>query len=362
MAATTIATELRRKIDERTATVGVIGLGYVGLPLALAFSEGGFRTVGFDVDATKVEALRRGRTYIQHLDGDRLRRTLAGGRLTATGDFATAQRTRRADHLRAHPADPAARPGHELRRRHGAADPVEPAARGNWSCSSRRPTRAPPTSSSAASWRSRACGAARISSWRSRRSARIPATLLLHDDHPEGRRAASDATGRRSRRKRSTTRSSGSTVRVRRRADRRGHQAHGEHLPRGQHRARQRAQDGLRPHGHRHLGGARRGGDEAVRLHAVQPGSRLGRALHPAGSLLPLLEGARVRHRAALHRARRRGQRPHAALRDREAAAGAERSPATPSRAAGSWSSASRTRRTSTIRGRARPSRSSTSC
>jgi UDP-N-acetyl-D-glucosamine dehydrogenase len=86
--ATSTATDLRRKIEERTACVGVIGLGYVGLPLALTFSEGGFKTIGFDVDASKIEALGAGRTYIQHLDGDRLRRTLAGGRLTATVDFA----------------------------------------------------------------------------------------------------------------------------------------------------------------------------------------------------------------------------------------------------------------------------------
>jgi hypothetical protein len=49
-----------------------------------------------------------------------------------------------------------------------------------------------------------------------------------------------------------------------------------EHLPLGQHRARQRAGDALRPHGHRHLGGRRRGRDQAVRLHALQPGPGLG--------------------------------------------------------------------------------------
>ena len=80
-------------------------------------------------------------------------------------------------------------------------------------------------------------------------------------------------------------------------ARRRGRQAHREHLPRGQHRARQRAEDGLRPHGHRRLGGARRGRDEAVRVHALQPRARLGRPLHPARPVLPVVEGARVRRR-----------------------------------------------------------------
>ena len=86
--ATGLADELRRRIADRTATVGVIGLGYVGLPLILTFSEAGFPTVGFDVDAQKVDSLRRGRMYIQHLDGARLTKAVSGGRFQATEDFA----------------------------------------------------------------------------------------------------------------------------------------------------------------------------------------------------------------------------------------------------------------------------------
>ncbi len=63
---------LHEKIQSRTAVVGIVGLGYVGLPLALTFAEKGFSVLGFDVDATKVEALNDGRNYIQHLDGSRL--------------------------------------------------------------------------------------------------------------------------------------------------------------------------------------------------------------------------------------------------------------------------------------------------
>ena len=75
----------------------------------------------------------------------------------------------------------------------------------------------------------------------------------------------------------------------------RADEAPGEHLPLGQHRARQRARTALRPDGDRHLGGRGRGGDQAVRVHAVLARAGPRRALHPDRSLLPHLEGARVR-------------------------------------------------------------------
>ena len=81
------AEELRRRIDAKDAVVGVVGLGYVGLPLSLAFAEQGFHVLGFDVDPIKVEALTRGESYISHLDGSRVREAVSGGVLSATGDF-----------------------------------------------------------------------------------------------------------------------------------------------------------------------------------------------------------------------------------------------------------------------------------
>ena len=68
--------------------MGVLGLGYVGLPLALTFVEKGFKVVGFDVDASKVSALSRGESYIRHMDGGRLKAAIATKRLSATADFA----------------------------------------------------------------------------------------------------------------------------------------------------------------------------------------------------------------------------------------------------------------------------------
>ena len=78
---------LRDRIENRTALVGVIGLGYVGLPLSLAFAERGYRVLGFDIDAAKVEKLSRGESYISHIDSDRIAEAAQEGRLSATADF-----------------------------------------------------------------------------------------------------------------------------------------------------------------------------------------------------------------------------------------------------------------------------------
>ncbi len=79
--------ELKKRIEDRTAKVGIIGLGYVGLPLALAFAEQGFPVLGFDVDPAKVDALSKGDCYIRHLDAARVRAQTGAGRLEATYDF-----------------------------------------------------------------------------------------------------------------------------------------------------------------------------------------------------------------------------------------------------------------------------------
>jgi UDP-N-acetyl-D-glucosamine dehydrogenase len=78
---------LRGKLEGHTAKVGVIGLGYVGLPLALAFAERGFTAIGFDVDPAKIEALSAGRCYIRHIAAERVQGTVAAKRFIATADF-----------------------------------------------------------------------------------------------------------------------------------------------------------------------------------------------------------------------------------------------------------------------------------
>jgi UDP-N-acetyl-D-glucosamine dehydrogenase len=79
--------ELMGRIQTRSARVGVIGQGYVGLPLALVFREAGFPVIGFDADPTKVDALRRGESYIRHIGPARVKVAVESGAYTATTDF-----------------------------------------------------------------------------------------------------------------------------------------------------------------------------------------------------------------------------------------------------------------------------------
>ena len=74
-------------VRARTAVVGVIGLGYVGLPLVLLFGEEGFPVIGFDVDDKKTAALNRGDSYIKHIGVERIQRAFNGDRVVATTNF-----------------------------------------------------------------------------------------------------------------------------------------------------------------------------------------------------------------------------------------------------------------------------------
>jgi UDP-N-acetyl-D-glucosamine dehydrogenase len=78
---------LQSKIDNTTAVVGVIGLGYVGLPLLAAFHRAGFPVLGFDIDPAKVDALKRGENYLKHLGPELTADLLKGAKFDATDDF-----------------------------------------------------------------------------------------------------------------------------------------------------------------------------------------------------------------------------------------------------------------------------------
>ena len=78
---------LLERIHARTARVGVVGLGYVGLPLLLLFEESGFEVVGFDTDLAKVNALSRGESYIRHIGVDRVQKSFGSRRASATTKF-----------------------------------------------------------------------------------------------------------------------------------------------------------------------------------------------------------------------------------------------------------------------------------
>ena len=76
------------RLKSKQGSVGVVGLGYVGLPLLLAYAKAGFRAVGIDIDTAKPEALLGGRSYIKHIPDGEVAEALASGRLEATTDFA----------------------------------------------------------------------------------------------------------------------------------------------------------------------------------------------------------------------------------------------------------------------------------
>ncbi|MHC4784392.1 MAG: nucleotide sugar dehydrogenase [Planctomycetota bacterium] len=78
------AAQLRRRLDDKTAIVAVVGLGYVGLPLVRAVHDVGYRVIGYDADATKIDKLQRGETYIHHLGGDLTQQLAASDRFDAT--------------------------------------------------------------------------------------------------------------------------------------------------------------------------------------------------------------------------------------------------------------------------------------
>ncbi len=79
--------ELLKKISEKTITVGVVGLGYVGLPLAVEKAKAGFKTIGFDVQDEKVKLVNEGHNYIGDVVDNDLKELVNNGMLTATTDF-----------------------------------------------------------------------------------------------------------------------------------------------------------------------------------------------------------------------------------------------------------------------------------
>ena len=85
-AAPAAADLLHQKLADRTAHVGVVGLGYVGLPLAVELARAGFRTTGIDLDTRKVDAINRGESYIQDVPTAEVAAFQQSGKLSATAD------------------------------------------------------------------------------------------------------------------------------------------------------------------------------------------------------------------------------------------------------------------------------------
>src|ERR1043166_8738058 len=82
-----IKNELEKLITDKAAVIGVIGLGYVGLPLIVEFCLKGFKAIGFEVDEAKTGEIKAGRSYIVDVTSENLKKCIDSGKLTATTDF-----------------------------------------------------------------------------------------------------------------------------------------------------------------------------------------------------------------------------------------------------------------------------------
>ena len=82
--------QLIEKIETKNIKVGIIGLGYVGLPLMLSFAEAGFKILGFDVDPTKIKMINKGESYIKHIGSAKLQEFTDNKLIEATDDFSRA--------------------------------------------------------------------------------------------------------------------------------------------------------------------------------------------------------------------------------------------------------------------------------
>ncbi|MFO0723122.1 MAG: nucleotide sugar dehydrogenase [Myxococcota bacterium] len=78
---------LIEKINKREAVIAVCGLGYVGLPLVMAFNKQGFKVIGFDIDQKKIDKLHKGESYIKHIDFRVIKQNVDAGKFVATADF-----------------------------------------------------------------------------------------------------------------------------------------------------------------------------------------------------------------------------------------------------------------------------------
>ena len=290
--------------------VGIIGLGYVGLPLAVAFAEAGHEVMGLDVSERVVEGLNAGRSQVEDVDDERLQ--ALGDRLRASTDHEVLagcdavlicvptplanQRepdlTYIADAGRAlatvlHEGElvvleSTTYPGTTRERLQPLLEESGLAAGRDFHLAF-SPERIDPgrtdhtirTTPKVVGGLTPAC-------------AERAATALLRDLRRRGRR--------------------------RHPGGGRDDQAAREHLPLRQHRARQRARRALRADGDRRLGGRGRRGHQALRLHALRARPRDGRSLPARGSVLPLVQGPRVRLPGRVRGARRQGQPAPAAL------------------------------------------------
>ena len=79
--------QLKKAFIDRSVKVGVIGLGYVGMPLSLTFVQNNFKTIGFDIDRNKITTLMSGDTYLSHISAEEISQAITDGMFSPTDDF-----------------------------------------------------------------------------------------------------------------------------------------------------------------------------------------------------------------------------------------------------------------------------------
>ena len=329
--------------------LAIIGAGYVGVPLAQVFAEAGVGTVLVDIDPARVEQLRQGESYIEDVPSDRLAPLVESGALTATTDYDAVRETDAVLIAVPTPLTRNREPDLSIvfavaAQARGATPQGSPdRARIHHLSRARRGRSVLPILAGSGLEVGKdfflAFSPERVDPGREDWTTKTTPKVL------GGVTQACTATGHR-------------PVQPRDRHDRpgvvagrsRAGQAAREHLPLGQHRARQRAGAAVRPHGSRRLGGDRGSRDEALRLHALRARAGARRALPSRRPVLPVVEGARVRLLHGVHRARREGQREHAVLLPRQDRPRAQRGGASAAREPGPPRGCRRTRRTSATR------------
>ena len=120
--------QLKTKINERQARIGIIGLGYVGLPLALLYSEQKFKVTGFDIDARKVNTLASGGSYIYRIAPEEIQAAQKQG-FSATADYSQLEIDGCNHHLRSHAVERVPRARSQFYNRHRAFHRSTPASR-----------------------------------------------------------------------------------------------------------------------------------------------------------------------------------------------------------------------------------------
>ena len=314
--------ELLKRIETKQARLGVIGLGYVGLPLAIEFARAGFHVVGYDVDKAKVADLNAGSSYIPDVPSAHVAEAVKAGTFRATTDGNELNDVDIIDICVPTPLRKTRDP--DLSYVVKAVETTASVLR-KGQLVILESTTYPGTTDEVVQPALEAKGLkAGEDFYLAFSPERVDPGNPTHQDeeHPEGRR----------RHQRGQHRGGCGVLQPGDRhrrpgqldARRRDGEAAREHVPRGEHRPRERARADEPPDGHQRVGGHRRGEDQAVRLHAVLSGPRPGRPLHSDRSVLFVVEGAAERLRGALHRARRQRQRRHAGVRRRTDRAGAE--------------------------------------